>query len=122
MTRQQTLWNRLVTSTGFLCLGASFLLMSAGVETVRAEAGDETNMSIDPSLEAALEEAEEAPKKVAPIVDVNDMEALARPGIGGVETRPGVIVLNTRGYNYGPPPGSLDPAALTVEAETTVKK
>jgi hypothetical protein len=115
MTRQQTIWNRFVTSTGFLCLCASFMLMSAGVQAVRADAGDESNMSIDPALEAALAEPEEGPEKLAPVVPAEDKEAAARPGIAGVETQPGVIVLNTRGYNYGARPGALDPAALTYE-------
>ena len=35
-----------------------------------------------------------------------------------MEVRPGVIVLNTRGYNYGPPVAELDAAALRAERET----
>jgi hypothetical protein len=118
MSRQQMLWHRFATSTGLICLAASFILMSAGVQAVSAEAGDETNMSMDPTLEAALERAVKAPPKVAPIVSIDDKEALARPGIGGVETQPGVIVFNTRGYNYGRRPGDLNPAALNLEGRT----
>jgi hypothetical protein len=115
MSRQQMLWHRFVTSTGFICLAASFMLMSAGVQTVSAEAGDEANMSMDLTLGAAPERAATAPPNVAPVVSIDDKEALARPGIGGVETQPGVIVLNTRGYHYGRRPGDLNPAALNLE-------
>ena len=117
-----SLWNRIVTSTGILCVIATFSLMSAGVQAVRAESGDEANMSIDPVLEANLLE-DASPPAVPPAApaphgatETPDGKAPSRPGVAGHEARPGVIVLNTRGYNYGPGPGSLDPAALAEEA------
>lgn len=45
-----------------------------------------------------------------------DVGSARRPGVSGIETSPGVVVLNTRGYNYGPPPTPLEPEALQHES------
>ena len=54
-----------------------------------------------------------APPVAAPAEGVEENR---RPGVPAVEVEPGVIVLNTRGFNYGPPPAELDPAALKAES------
>ncbi len=118
--------NRMTTAVGCVCLAIALLLLPAGVRIVRADQG-EAVMSVDPELVAeaarvAKERREERPAHaapvVAPILPADVGEAVAeRPGIAGREIRPGVIVLNTRGYNYGPPPAQLDPAALGHESD-----
>ena len=101
------------TTAGLLCLAASLLLSSTGVRTVRAEDGGHASMSVDPKLEARLETSPPVPP---PPTQTPPPPVELQPGEPGVETLPGVIVLNTRGYNYGPPIGELDPAALDHEA------
>lgn len=51
-----------------------------------------------------------------PTVHVDDVANASRPGVSGIEIQPGVIVLNTRGFNYGPPPTPLTPEALKQES------
>ena len=113
--------DRWVTTAGLVCLAASLLLSSTGVRTVRAEGSEEAPkealMSIDPELEARLEASPAArPAPVAPIAGTPRPEVEHRPGEPSVERQPGIIVLNTRGYNYGPASGEIDPAALDHEA------
>ena len=108
--------SRWTTTAGLLCLLGTLLLSSTGVRTVRAEGAEEALMSIDPKLEARLEGSPPAQPAPPPLAKAPSPEAELRPGEPGVETQPGVIVLNTRGYNYGPPAGAIDPAALDHEA------
>ncbi len=107
--------NRWTTTAGLFCLAASLILSSTGVRTVRAEGGDEALMSIDPKLEARLEASPPAQPAPPPLAKTPPQEVELRPGEPAVEAQPGVIVLNTRGYNYGPPVGPIDPAALDHE-------
>jgi hypothetical protein len=58
-----------------------------------------------------------APPSGARLVRAEDVENALRPGVSGVEVAPGVIVLNTRGFNYGPPPTPLAPEALKQESD-----
>jgi hypothetical protein len=51
-----------------------------------------------------------------PTVQVDDVENASRPGVSGIEVQPGVVVLNTRGFNYGAPPSPLAPEALKQES------
>ncbi len=51
-----------------------------------------------------------------PTVHVDDVANASRPGVSGIEIQPGVVVLNTRGFNYGPPPTPLTPEALKQES------
>ena len=107
---------RWTTIAGLLCLLGTLLLSSTGVRTVRAEAGEEALMSIDPKLEASLEASPPVQPAPPPLAKAPSAQAELRPGEPAAETQPGVIVLNTRGYNYGPPAGPIDPAALDHEA------
>lgn len=130
-------WVRLGNIAGLTVVVAALALLSPGVRTVRA--GDEPRMSIDPGLAAAAQTrtspaaaaaaAAPAPSPVTPstanasqkppsnpFIPVDDVEDAQRPGVSGVEIQPGIVVLNTRGYNYGPPPTPLEPAALDQEA------
>ena len=121
--------DRIRTTVGLFCLAATLILSSGGVRAVRAEEGDGIR-SIDPALTAAQEaRAVRGPKAAKPsLVDANavappkpdstDPAALDRAGINAVEVSPGIIVLNTDGYNYGPPAGDVDPAAARVESLT----
>ena len=109
-------WRRLGDVLGAACLVATLSLLSPGVRLVRAE--DEALMSVDPGLAAAAERAAAAPVAAPayPVVPGSDVETARRPGVPGIESQPGVVVLNTRGFNYGPPPTPLSPEALRQES------
>lgn len=128
------LGRRLGEVLGLACVIATLALLSPGVRIVRAE--DEAPMSVDPGLVAAAERAQGAPALPSPaapgpapaaapaptagtwpIVPASDVENARRPGVPGIEVQPGVVVLNTRGFNYGPPPTPLAPEALRQEAD-----
>jgi len=51
-----------------------------------------------------------------PTIRADDVENASRPGVSGIEVQPGIIVLNTRGFNYGAPPTPLAPEALKQES------
>jgi len=114
---RSVLINKILRSVGLVCLAMSLLLMPAGVRSVRAEDGEKALMSVDPTLVAGEPSNVEGPA-VAPVVEAAAADEAVRPGSAGTEVQPGVIVLNTRGYNYGPLPSELDPAALGQEAKT----
>jgi hypothetical protein len=111
---------------GLLCLVATLLLLSSGVRIARADDPDATRMSIDPALaerpaegwfapgaehevdwSAALEaeRAAIAAERAAPGIGPDDAQIEWPPGLAGVEIEPGVILLNTRGYNAPLPAG-----------------
>lgn len=135
MSSRTGAWKRLGNIAGLAVVVAALALLSPGVRTVRA--GDEPRLSIDPGL-AAVAQTRTGPKAAPaalapsaappnaagasptppshPSVPVADVENAQRPGVSGVEIQPGIVVLNTRGYNYGPPPTPLEPAALDQEA------
>ena len=137
MRIQARLRHRFVDIAGTACVLAALALLSPGVRMVRA--ADEPLMSTDPALAAAAartaEQAEAIPAAATstppsavavagspaapvtfPIVHVDDVENASRPGVSGIEIQPGVVVLNTRGFNYGPPPTALAPEALKQES------
>ena len=93
-----------IDTLGMLSVLATLALLSPGVRIVRAESPPAALMSIDPALMNSAE-------VVADPVERAD----AKPGRPAVERQPGVIVLNTRGYNYGPPVGEVDPRAMDLE-------
>ena len=88
-----------IDALGLLCVVAT-LVLTSGVNAVRAEDADEALMSVDP----ALAEAREANRAEPPAPTAAPEE-------------PEVIILNTRGFNYGPPPGEIDPSAIRFEDE-----
>ncbi len=136
MRIQAKSWRRIGEIGGAACLIAALTLLSPGVRVVRAE-GD-VAMSVDPALVAAAERTAEkknapaapsAPAAVEPgiaaapaasvafpTVHVDDTENAARPGVSAIEIEPGVVVLNTRGFNYGPPPTPISPEAMKQES------
>lgn len=130
-------WGRVGDIAGWAAVLAALALFSPGVRVVRAD--DTAPMSVpghaaaqpqkgatapapavavadpapvSPSPNAA-DSAKPAPSQ--PFVRVEDVENARRPGVSGIEIQPGVVVLNTRGYNYGPPPTPLEPEALEQE-------
>jgi hypothetical protein len=128
MADLRTIQERSVTSIGCVCLVAALLLLSLGVRAVRA---DETvapaPMSPDPvrvdrdipeaegglpaETAAAAREASSTTPPAAPRAIARDPETRRPTDASGAEADEGVIVLNTRGYNYGPPQPS--PPALS---------
>ncbi len=134
MSSRTGAWARLGNIAGWTAVLAALALFSPGVSTVRA--GDDPLMSSDPGLVAAQAQKNvgvapaqaadpgPAPANTAdvsekppsqPFVRADDVENARRPGVSGIEIQPGVVVLNTRGYNYGPPPTPLAPEALEQE-------
>ena len=91
MATERTRRVRPIDVLGGFCLVGTLALTSF-VNAVRANDGETPNMSIDPSL---VRRQAEAPAPVA--------------------EQPQIIHLNTRGYNYGPPPGEIDRAAMGYE-------
>lgn len=114
-----SLWDRITSGAGLACLAATLLLsVPSGVRVVRADEDDAKWMSVDPALEAPTAPpaapSTSPPEATRPsrVAAAGEPEKANRPGIAGVEVEPGVIVLNTRGYNYGPPPQPPEPEAL----------
>jgi len=119
-------------AAGACCVAAAFALLSPGVRVVRA--GDAAPMSVDPTLlerrspppVPAASPAQPAPAPgdptpgggavASPFVRAEDAANASRPGVPGIEVSPGIVVLNTRGFNYGPPPTPIAPEALAQEA------
>jgi hypothetical protein len=93
MTDEHARRTRPIDVLGWLCLIAT-LLSTSFVVAVRADEPEEALMSVDPALAAP-------PPAVAPSVP-------AAPA-------PRIVPLNTRGYNYGPPPDAIDDAAKRYE-------
>jgi hypothetical protein len=101
---------RWIDGVGFACVIAT-LLLSGGVSAVRADSPDGALMSVDPALVAAIEA--KAQSEIIPTVAMAPVDP--RAGVPAAEVAPGVIQLNTRGYNYGPPVGEIDAAAIRME-------
>ena len=102
---------------GLACLLGSLLLMSTGVQTVKAD--DEALMSVDPERIEAERQKAAAKNRINAVEGTlpnapTGADAL-KAGVPAIEVQPGVVVLNTRGFNYGPPPAAIDPAAMGVE-------
>lgn len=88
-----------IGALGLLCVVAA-LVLTSGVNAVRAEDADEVLMSVDPALV-------EAPGAI-----------LAEPPApAAAPAEPEVIILNTRGFNYGPPTVEIDPPPVRFEGE-----
>ena len=87
MSAIRTSLQRRKTGLGLSCLVMSLLLWSPGVRTVRAE-----------------ENSEQQPSEVVVVPAVRDgqIEMSPRAPDARAEAVNGVVVLNTRGYNYGP--------------------
>lgn len=97
------LFDSLQTLTGAMALAAMLLLASPGVKAVRA-AGDETASS--PAEQCGAASAPTADADLHRFLADLRREQRARGGAGDDE----IVMLNGRGYNYGPPPRiGLDP-------------
>lgn len=109
MIERRRLRDRIATTLGALSLLATLLLISPGVHAVRAEGGELRVNGVDPALEVAAPAPvpPAAPKSVAPSPS---------PDAAVADLPSDVRVLNTRGYNYGPPPGGVDPRSMPREA------
>jgi hypothetical protein len=117
MTTRPVFWNRLLSSAGLICLAMTLLLLPAGVRSVRADDEAEGHVSTAPK-HPAREPATSQKRVVAPVTRIDDAEEALRRGSAGTEGQPGVIVLNTRGYNYGPPQARPGPATDGRESTT----
>jgi hypothetical protein len=135
------MWTSERISTGLgrvlalVALGVALLLSWPGVRAVRADEPDMTPVgaadlplwpadAADTAADAAAEACDDAGAGGAPRADPGAAAArpvptppVMRPGQPGVEARPGVVLLNNRGYNYGGSAGP-DPAQwLEIERE-----
>lgn len=120
---------RWVSASGSVCLLATLLLLPMGVRAVRADPPEAPLMSVDPKLVEAQAEARTGPETAAEFVAPGPVPAAPQPagpgalqpGAPGVEIRPGVVLLNTQGYNAVPDMQELDPAALFFERQQAVQ-
>jgi len=88
-----------IDALGLLCVVAT-LVLTSGVNAVRTEDADVALMSVDPAL-----------------VEARGANRAEPPAPTTARAEPEVIILNTRGFNYGPPPGEIDPSAIRFEDE-----
>jgi hypothetical protein len=125
---------RITRFAGRACVLATLALLSPGVHVARAGDARPAPATVAPAARPAVQPLQSAvatpalpaPAAVAParppsgapsspFVHVDDVENARRPGVSGVEVAPGVVVLNTRGFNYGPPPTPIAPEAMRQE-------
>lgn len=100
-------WSTLRNSVGLLALGVSLALASPGVNVVRAEPAK-------PAAQATAAGSAECPAPAAiPAKPASEefVVQLRRDQLTGAQQREGrsdgdFVVLNTRGYNYGPQRGA----------------
>ena len=109
--------SRATLFAGFGCLAASLLLMPMGVRIVRADDAIVVEASTEPETNPT-EPLREAGPASARIIKAGDGIEALQPGVAGVEISPGVVVLNTSGYNYRSAPTEFDPAAMELESKT----
>lgn len=114
---------RWASALGSVCLLAMLLLLPMGVRSVRADSADAQLMSVDPELVEAQAEARPEPVAPGPVPAAPPPASPGAlpPGAPGVEIRPGVVLLNTQGYNVVPDMQELDPAALFFERQQAVQ-
>lgn len=120
MTTRLALWNRLWNVAGLICLATTLILLPAGVRIVRADDEAAGPASATPTLPPPSASEQGTPQKpvVAPVVEIDEAKETLRRGSAGAEGESGVIVLNTRGFNYGPPPARQAPATEDREPTT----
>lgn len=115
MSETRTSLQRWKTGLGLLCLVLTFLLWSPGVRTVRAGDG--------PSQVSPGSAAQElAAAAVEPARSDGQIEMAPRVPDPRAEAVGGVVVLNTRGYNYGPNRPTVRPRAVERPAAAEAKK
>jgi hypothetical protein len=107
----------LSNAAGLICLAMTLLLLPAGVRIVRADDEAEGRASVTPTPTASEDATPQKPV-VAPVIEIDEAKEALRRGSAGTEGEPGVIVLNTRGFNYGPPPARPGPATDDRESTT----
>jgi hypothetical protein len=105
MSETRTSLQRWKTGLGLFCLVLTFLLWSPGVRTVRA--GD-----VAPQTSPGSAEQEPAAAVVEPARSDGQIEMAPRVSDPRAEAVGGVVVLNTRGYNYGPDRPTVRPRAV----------
>jgi hypothetical protein len=81
----------------------SLLLLPVGVCSVRADDDSKAPVSADSLPRPSEATTCEKPVVARPVTTVADAQANLRPGGAGGEDQAEVVVLNTRGYNYGRP-------------------
>jgi hypothetical protein len=108
---------------GIACVLATFALLSPGVRVVHADSAEPGSPSTlaapaaaSPASPVSAPDATPVATLASPVVSASDVEAARRPGVSGIEVAPGIVVLNTRGFNYGPPTAPLAPEAMKQEA------
>jgi hypothetical protein len=102
---------RVKTCLGLGALVACFLLWSPGVSTVRA--GDDSS---PPQPQVTPKAAPPVPLAVVPARRNGQIEMAPRAPDPRAEATGDVIVLNTRGYNYGPDRPTVRPEAVHLPA------
>jgi hypothetical protein len=98
------------TIAGFLSLAGTLLLTSPGVKLVRAEDADPPPAPAAAQGPSCREDAPPASPGIAALKARLRQQAASQANSSDED----VVVLNNRGYNYGPPPG-LEPGLLELE-------
>ena len=96
----------------------TLLLLPAGVRSVWADDESKGPAGEDPALLPSKSLTVETPAVVLPGSKVGDAAETLRADGAGSQNQDGIVVLNTRGFNYGPPAANPDPAAVGREAKT----
>jgi hypothetical protein len=95
----------------------TLLLLPAGVRSVRADDEAAGRASVTPTPPASEHVTPQKPV-VAPVTEIDEAKEALRRGGAGTEGESGIIVLNTRGFNYVPPPARPGPATDVRESTT----
>jgi hypothetical protein len=107
---------RLRTIAGFLSLAGTLLLTSPGVKLVRAEDAGPPPAPATASGPSCRVDAPTASPEVAALIARLREQAAAQAN----SSREDFVVLNNRGYNYGPPP-SLESGLLEAKRRSLQK-
>jgi hypothetical protein len=97
------LLRRFASIMGWLCVIATLALLGPGVMTARAE-GASSSSEAGPVCRAPEQVAEETVVSIGSTIEQLRAQEIARGGDSD-----GWVMLNNRGYNYGPQANPLDP-------------
>jgi hypothetical protein len=115
------LWNGIATALGLVCLVLALLLLSPGVRAVHAEDGGEAigrDASVSDESPATCQASPRPTVAARVAAAAKRAPAVVHPASSSPEVESDVINLNTRGYNYAPPPAEPDPSPMHVDPAT----
>jgi hypothetical protein len=111
-------WERLKAVVGLLAVAAMLLLASPGVRAVRAAGPQEPAAAQEQAQCGSTARAPADPEVQAFLAELR-REQLERAIAGAGDS--GIVVLNNRGYNYGPASG-IELDAIRAEAAAAARR